>query len=160
VADAGQDQNIQAGSMVALDGNGSSDADGDAIAYSWTFTSVPAGSTSMLSDPTAANPTFTADAAGDYMVQLIVNDGTADSAPDAVVITAGAAPQNPGEPTPPPTGGDEIEEEDRDDEDELDDDDDEYERDDEKSEKSYDRGKRYGRKKPFKHERGNDRDDD
>jgi hypothetical protein len=94
------------------------------------------------------------------MVQLIVNDGTADSAPDAVLITAQAAPQNPGEPTPLPTGGGEIEEEDRDDEDEIDDDDDKYESDDDKSEKSDDRGKRYGRKKPFKHERGNDRDDD
>ncbi|MBW2440373.1 MAG: PKD domain-containing protein [Deltaproteobacteria bacterium] len=160
VADAGQDQNLSVGSTVALDGNGSIDADGDAITFSWTFSSVPAGSTPMLSDPSAANPTFTADAAGEYMVQLIVHDGTADSAPDAVVITAQAAPQNPGEPTPPPTGGDEIEEEDRDDEDELDDDDDEYEPDDEESEKSGDRGKRYGRKKPFKNGRQNDRDDD
>jgi hypothetical protein len=159
VADAGQDQDISVGSMVALNGNGSGDADGDAITFNWTFSSVPAGSASMLSDPTAANPTFTADAAGDYMVQLIVNDGAADSVPDAVVITAGAAPQNPGEP-PPPAGGDEAEEEDEVDDDELDDDGDKYERDDDEHEKRYDRGNRYGRRKPFRHPRQSDRDDD
>ena len=158
-ADAGQDQNVSVGSMVQLNGNGSGDADGDAITYSWTFTSVPAGSTPMLSDPTAADPAFSADGAGDYMVQLIVNDGTADSAPDAVVITAGATPQDPGEP-PPSTGGGETEEPDRDDEEELDDDDVEYEHDEEESEKRYDRGKRHGHSKPFKDRRQKDRDDD
>ena len=160
VADAGQDQNVSFGSMVDLDGNGSSDADGNAITFVWTLSSVPAGSSPTWSDPTAANPTFTADAAGDYMVQLIVNDGTADSAPDAVVITAQAAPQNPGEPPPPPAGGDDAEEEDRDDDDEVDEDEDEHDSDDGEGGKSDERNQRGNRKKPPKHERGKDRDDD
>jgi hypothetical protein len=37
------------------------------------------------------NPTFVADVAGTYTVQLIVNDGTVDSAPDSVVISASSA---------------------------------------------------------------------
>ncbi len=48
----------------------------------------PAGSGAVLSDTTAAAPTFTADLDGDYVVQLIVNDGTVDSAPESVTISA------------------------------------------------------------------------
>ena len=160
VADAGQDQNLSVGSMVALNGNGSSDADGNEITFSWTFTSVPDGSTPILSNPTAANPTFMAEAAGDYMVQLIVNDGTVDSAPDAVVITMVAGQQNPGEETPLPAGDDEAVEEGRDGVDEVDDDADKYESDHDESAKRYERKRRYDRIRPYKQERRKDRDDD
>ena len=87
LADAGPDQTVLVGETVALDGSASSDADGDPLTYLWTFTSLPTGSTATLSDATLVNPTFVPDLAGTYVVQLIVNDGTEDSAPDTVSIT-------------------------------------------------------------------------
>jgi len=88
VADAGSDQNVSTGSLVTLDGSGSSDADGDSLTYSWSFTSVPDSSGATLSDSTVVNPTFTADLDGTYVISLVVNDGTEDSSPDTGTITA------------------------------------------------------------------------
>jgi hypothetical protein len=91
VADAGTDQTAQVGDRVTLDGSGSYDEDGDILAYSWALT-VPAGSSTSLSDSAAVNPTFVVDIAGTYIAQLIVNDGKVDSAPDTVTISMGNSP--------------------------------------------------------------------
>jgi hypothetical protein len=91
VANAGPDQNVSTGELVTLDGSASSDADGDTLTYLWNFVSVPAGSSvnsTSLSDLTVANPTFTPDVDGAYVVQLVVNDGTVDSTPDNVTINS------------------------------------------------------------------------
>ena len=89
VANAGPDQGgITPGSLVTLDGSASSDGDGDPLTFSWSLTARPAGSAAVLANPTSVNPTFTVDLAGDYTAQLIVNDGTVDSAPDSVIITS------------------------------------------------------------------------
>ncbi len=45
------------------------------------------GSTAELADDTTVNPSFTADKAGAYVAQLIVNDGKVSSAPDTVTIS-------------------------------------------------------------------------
>jgi len=87
IADAGADQNASQGSIVSLDGSGSSDADGDTLTYSWTLT-APSGSSATLSDATVVNPTFVADVEGDYAVELIVNDGTVDSAVDSMTVAS------------------------------------------------------------------------
>jgi hypothetical protein len=94
-ANAGLDQAVNVGQTVTLEGGQSTDPDGDPLTYAWSFISRPAGSTAELSDPTAAQPTFVADAAGDFVVQLVVNDGTANSAPDTVVIQAGGGNLRP-----------------------------------------------------------------
>jgi hypothetical protein len=93
IADAGSDQTVVAGQLVALDGNGSSDPDRDALAFHWMLTARPAGSTTSIADPAAPVTSFVADRPGDYVVQLVVNDGQLDSAPDtAVVSTTNSAP--------------------------------------------------------------------
>ena len=89
VANAGPDQGGKApGSPITLNGIGSSDANGDPLTYSWSFISKPAGSAAVLSSTTSVSPTFTVDRDGAYTVQLIVNDGTVNSAPDSVLITS------------------------------------------------------------------------
>ena len=88
VADAGLDQQVIAGTIVQLDGSGSSDAESQPLSFAWSLTTVPGGSTATLSDAGIVNPTFTADLTGTYVAQLIVNDGFDPSAPDSVTITA------------------------------------------------------------------------
>ena len=61
--------------------------DGDPLTYAWAFIKTPDDSTAVLSDPTVVRPSFKADLAGDYVVQLIVSDGTLDSEPDAALVT-------------------------------------------------------------------------
>lgn len=91
VADAGSAQTVIAGSVISLNGSGSSDANGDVLSYAWTLTAKPMGSTAILSNAAAAAPAFTADLPGTYVATLKVNDGKVDSAPSTVAITADTA---------------------------------------------------------------------
>ncbi|MDD2366590.1 MAG: PKD domain-containing protein [Desulfuromonadaceae bacterium] len=91
MANAGANQSVISGSIVTLNGSGSSDANGDLLTYSWTFSSKPAGSSTVLSATAVANPTFTADVTGTYILALVVNDGTANSSAASVTVTASDA---------------------------------------------------------------------
>jgi hypothetical protein len=88
VAKAGVAQNVLTGTTVTLNGAASNDANGDAITYSWTFTSKPSGSSAALSSSTSVAPTFIADRAGSYVLGLTVNDGVLNSSASSVTITA------------------------------------------------------------------------
>jgi hypothetical protein len=93
VANAGPNQFVAAtGSTVQLDGSSSSDADGNALTYQWTFLSVPQGSTAVLSDVTSVSPTFVVDMAGTYQLQLTVNDGHGNNASSTVLISTQQTP--------------------------------------------------------------------
>ena len=98
VANAGAAQSVNTGLPVTLDGRASFDADGDALTYSWSLSSIPAGSVATLSAATTALPTFTPDVDGNYVAELIVNDGTATSIPSSVTISATTPPMPPAEP--------------------------------------------------------------
>ncbi|HEV8635606.1 MAG TPA: PKD domain-containing protein [Chloroflexota bacterium] len=85
-ANAGPDQTVFVGTLVQLDGSGSSDVDGDLLGFQWSFVSRPAGSAATLTDPTAPGPAFVVDVPGQYVIELIVNDGAGASRPDLVTV--------------------------------------------------------------------------
>lgn len=103
IADAGSNVNQPADRTVNLDGRASYDADaGDVLRYHWSFDSVPEGS--ALKDreaPFSANAdtsgvtSFQPDRVGVYIVKLVVDDGTATSDPDYVVVTTSEPEQVP-----------------------------------------------------------------
>ena len=86
VANAGQDQTVFVTQTVLLDGTNSSDVDSDSLTFLWSFVTIPSGSTAILSAPTSSTSSFTVDLPGTYEVQLLIHDGTVNSAPDIVLI--------------------------------------------------------------------------
>lgn len=87
VADAGPDQNVLVGTRVTLDGTGSSDPDGDAFTYKWSFTSDPSNGAVILNDSTRARATFRAREPGVYTVELTITDSEGAVSTDTVDIT-------------------------------------------------------------------------
>ncbi|HEY3491247.1 MAG TPA: PASTA domain-containing protein [Candidatus Deferrimicrobiaceae bacterium] len=87
-ANAGADQSVITGSQVNLDGTLSFDPDGDPISYTWRFLSRPPASVAALSNPNDNVSSFIADKDGQYLLELIVNDGQANSLPDNVAIVS------------------------------------------------------------------------
>lgn len=123
VANAGIAQTVAEGSMVTLDGSASSDANGDTLAYAWTLTSRPDGSTAWLCcDPSSiginspsfwqenpaplnfgkantVQPIFHVDIAGTYVASLIVSDGKVNSTAATVAINVPVDDNAPTSPT-------------------------------------------------------------
>jgi hypothetical protein len=92
VANAGTAQTVSPNSLVTLNGNASSDANGDTLSYTWSFITTPSGSTASLSNTKIVNPTFTADVLGEYWIELEVSDGKLTST-SSVTVTATAGMQ-------------------------------------------------------------------
>ncbi|MCK5772544.1 MAG: VCBS repeat-containing protein, partial [Thermoplasmata archaeon] len=84
--DAGVDQEVMLGEVVALDGTGSSDPEdapggdpaGDLLTYNWNVSSYPSGSlirdASLSPNQFSAAPSFTPDTWGTYVLTLAVKD--------------------------------------------------------------------------------------
>ena len=87
-ADAGVDKTVSTNTTVQLDASASSDLSNLSMTLQWQILNKPAGSSAQLSDNTSVTPSFLADKDGDYILQLTVNNGTVDSAPDQIKITA------------------------------------------------------------------------
>jgi hypothetical protein len=85
---AGDDAVVAVGSRLALDGSGSTDADGDALTYRWRLEALPETSQASLAGDTTPAPALTPDVAGDYRVALVVSDGARQSAADTLVVRA------------------------------------------------------------------------
>ena len=84
VANAGPAQTVNEGSLVTLDGSGSSDGDSDELTYEWIAPAVI-----TLSSSIAFKPTFTApevDENTSYTFRLLVNDGEINSSESIITI--------------------------------------------------------------------------
>ncbi|MEM1088498.1 MAG: collagen-binding domain-containing protein, partial [Pseudomonadota bacterium] len=78
------------GTPSQLDGSQSYDLDGDFLSYQWSLLSAPTGSASTPIDSDTPFASITPDAAGLYVLQLMVSDGTASSAPTTLPLIVGA----------------------------------------------------------------------
>jgi hypothetical protein len=87
-ANAGAAATVLTNATVTLDGRTSMDPEGDLITYQWSFQSKPSGSVATLASGNSSQPTFVADVAGSYTLQLVVSDPFSSSAPSVVVVTA------------------------------------------------------------------------
>lgn len=89
VANAGSDQTVRISQPATLDGSASTDPDNHTpLTYTWSFVSRPAGSTATLSNATTSLASFTPDAVGNFIVQLVVTDSLgAASAPATVTVS-------------------------------------------------------------------------
>ena len=97
VADAGDDFNAVTGVPTTLGGSDSFDPDTRLLTFRWRLQHAPEGSAATLADPTQPNPTFTPDIPGKYKLELVVTNGSQNSRPAHVAVTAfapGHAPPN------------------------------------------------------------------
>ena len=99
VADAGADQVVTLGSTVVLDGSASRDPDFGpaALAFSWSFASLPTGSAlnnADIADAATSAPSFVPDIAGTYLIRVDVSDGAASNF-DQVLVVVGEPPAEP-----------------------------------------------------------------
>jgi len=88
IADAGADQSVPVAASVQLSGANSSDPDGDPLTFEWRLKSLPNGSSATLATASGGLAGFIADLEGNYLIELIVHDGTEESAQDTVKVTA------------------------------------------------------------------------
>ena len=75
VANAGGNQSITFPRTIQLEGNSSHDLQGIDLSYRWQFVSTPNDSLVVLSDNSLVNPTFVPDQVGQYVLELIVDNG-------------------------------------------------------------------------------------
>ena len=87
LANAGPNQAALSGTLVTLDGSGSSDPEGASLTYLWELPTRPLTSRAQLANVTSVHPVFITDRDGTYIARLVVNDGKLDSSPSEVTIT-------------------------------------------------------------------------
>jgi hypothetical protein len=88
VAVAGKNRNVVNGKYFLLDGGASYDPGTYQLTYQWSLQSAPQGSLAILAGANVPQAAFRPDVAGNYVFQLIVNNGAFDSTPSTVAITS------------------------------------------------------------------------
>ena len=86
-ASAGNDANVLVGQQVSLNGNGSSDINGNPFDFDWKFILKPSTSSATLDDNTIATPVFTPDVQGKYKVELKISNTSMEDR-DTITISA------------------------------------------------------------------------
>ena len=91
VADAGADQSVELGEVVSLDGSASEDPDDlpEALAYQWSFVATPVDSALVDANIVSSDQalaTFAPDRAGEYVLELSIDDGDLGDA-DTMTVT-------------------------------------------------------------------------
>jgi hypothetical protein len=85
-ANAGQDQTVNVGQTVNLDGSNSKDSNNKPLTYQWNIIRKPANSNASLSSATVAKPVLSTDLEGDYEMELTVSSENGTQK-DNVIIT-------------------------------------------------------------------------
>lgn len=90
VANAGGPYSGAIGAAIALDGSGSSDADGSIVSYAWDL-----DNDGQYDDASGTAPSFTSSSAGTFTITLLVTDGDglSDTHSANVVVSASTASQ-------------------------------------------------------------------
>ncbi|ADR21864.1 hypothetical protein MATR_05030 [Marivirga tractuosa] len=83
---------INVGNTFQLSGANSSDPENDDLTYLWEVTSAPSGSTPTLANEETVTLEFTADVAGEYTIQLTVDDGQGNESTAQATIEAEVSP--------------------------------------------------------------------
>ncbi|MFA0570595.1 PKD domain-containing protein [Vibrio gallaecicus] len=81
-------QTFELGTSALLDATASTDGNDDQITYEWKVVSQPENSTATLSNSTDAQPNFTPDLIGDYVLSLAVSDGELTSKNEYIRLSA------------------------------------------------------------------------
>ena len=92
-ANAGSDQNVAISQQVTVNGSASSDPNTHALALTqqWSFAQVPGASAlqnANILSPTSTSARFTPDAAGDYVLNLVVSNSNGPSAAATTTVHA------------------------------------------------------------------------
>lgn len=95
IADPGPPQLVSVGTLVTLDGTGSSDPEGAGLSFYWTIAGPEAVT---LDSPTSPTPSFTPTTPGVYVATMTVGDGLHTSTGQAVVLVELDAQAADGEP--------------------------------------------------------------
>lgn len=81
-----ENQRIALNEKAQLNALNTFDSEGDSLEYHWDVIDKPEGANALLQGNPGVSPQFSADKPGIYLVQLIANDGQANSYPQAKAI--------------------------------------------------------------------------
>lgn len=98
IADGGPDREVNTGATINLNASASSDPEAATLTYDWSLYKAPTGSSAILSSLDSVDTQLIPDVNGDYLVRLVVNDGSDDSLPDIVRVSAAGGGASGGDP--------------------------------------------------------------